>query len=194
MANKLDKIKSYDLILQKHIDHKNFIKIYRTFKEKEENISGFILSRGKDFLLLQIDSDFIIDGYAIIRKDQFDSLQYSRFEIKHKKILKEEGIFDKEYGIDKFVTLNSWQSIFSDLKQMDYHVIVECEDKDEPDFIIGPIKRVTKDKVSIQYYDPAGKLEEKPTLVKYNEITIVKFGDRYSKTFRKYLIASATTK
>ena len=194
MKKRIDEVKAYDIFLQKQIDKKNFAKIYRTFNEKEENVSGFILSMSKDFLLLQVVTDFMFDGYAIIRKDQFDYLQHQRFEIKQKKILKAEGLFDKEYGIERVINLNGWKEIFSDLKKMDYHVIVECEAKVEPDFIIGPIKRLTKDKASIKYYDPAGKLEEGVTSVKYSEITIVKFGDRYSTVFRRYLTQSTATR
>jgi hypothetical protein len=194
MPERKNKVKSYDLMLQKHIDKNDFVKINRTFQEKEENISGFILAMSKDFLLLQVDNEFLFNGYAIIRKDQFDSLRCNKFDNTFKKIYKAEGTFERGFGIDKNITLNNWQDIFKDLKKFDYHVIVECEDKDEPDFVIGPIKRVTKDKIGIQYYDPTGQLEEKYTYINLSEITIVKFDDNYSKTFRKYLKPNKSTK
>ena len=184
------KIESNDKMLQRHIDKKNFVKFNRTFREQEENISGFILKMSTDFLLIQIENDFLLDGYAIIRKDQFDSLRCNKHERTHKRILKSEGIFDIDYGIDKDIDLTSWQTIFKNLKKFDFHVIVECEDLEEPDFIIGPIKRVTKNSTSIQFYDSTGLLEDRPTLVNYNLITIVKFDDRYTKTYKKYLITS----
>src|SRR5579871_3505019 len=187
MTDIRNEIKTYDEMLQKHIDKKDYVKIFRTFKNREENISGFILAMSKNFLLVQLDNEFLLDGFSIIKKDQFDSLQYSKFEIARRKIFKGEGILDKDYGIKANISLSSWQNIFEDLKKSDCHVIVECEDKEEPDFIIGPIKRVSKDKVNIQYYDPAGQLEKGSTLVKYDEITIVTFDNRYLKTFRKYL-------
>ena len=181
------KIKDHDLMLQKHIDKKDFVKINRTFQNREENISGFILSISKDFLLLQVDNEFLLDGCAIIRKDKFDSLRCNKFEKTLRKIYKEEGLLDKQYGIPQSISLKSWQDIFADLKKLDYHVIIECEDKEEPDFVIGPIKRVDKRKVRVQYYDPTGKLDDKLTAIKFDDITIVKFGDRYSTTFRRYL-------
>ncbi|WP_315821735.1 hypothetical protein [Paraflavitalea speifideaquila] len=54
-------------------------------------------------------------------------------------------------------------------------------------FEIGPIKRIAKNSFQIQYYDPAGVLENKLTTIKYEDITTLKFGDRYSTTFKKYL-------
>ena len=190
MTDRKDKIKEYDNVLQKHIDKKDFIKINRTFKDREENISGFILLFSKDFLLLQVDNEFMLDGYAIIPKHQFDSIRCNKFDKTFRKIYKDEGLLSTLYGIDQTISLKSWPDLFSNLKKLDYHVVVECEDKDEPDFIIGPIKRIYKDKVSIQYYDPTGKLDNKLTTAKYSEITIVKFGDRYTTIFRKYLKAS----
>ena len=140
---------------------------------------------------MQLEEEFLLNGYAIIKKDQFDSLRWNRFDRTRKKILKEEGTFDKNYGIQKNVDLSSFQSIFKDLKKFDYNVIIECEELDEPTFEIGPIKRIANNYVSIQYHDPSGVLENKMTTVKYSEITIVKFGDRYTTTFKKYMRASS---
>ena len=193
MTKTKDKIKSYDITLQNYIDKKEFVKIYRTFKDNSENIRGFILKMTKDFLLVQLDNDFFLDGYAIIRKDQFDSIRCSKYEKACKKILKGEGIFENNYGIDKDIDLTSWQSIFKDIKKLDFHVIIECESLDEPDFIIGPIKRVTQNRTSIQFYDSTGLLENKLSVVKYLDITIVKFDDRYTKTYKKYLRTNTLT-
>ena len=188
------KIKAYDTLLQTHIDKKDFVKIYRTFREKEETISGFILAFSKDFLLLQVDNEFALNGYAIIRKGQFDSIRCNKYDKTQKKIYKAEGLMDNSYVIDKNISLKNWQDNFTDLKKNDYHVIIECEDKEEPLFDIGPIKRILKNSVSIQYYDPTGQLENKLTSRKYADITIVKFDDNYSKTFRKYLKPSKKVK
>lgn len=187
MKSNKQKIKDYDVLLQRYIDKKDFVKINRTFKGSEINISGFMLSHSKDFLLLQVDNEFFLDGYAIIPKQQFDSIRCNKYDRAFKKIYKGEGLLNSQYGIEQTISLKSWQSVFIELKKLDYHIIVECEDKDNPDFIIGPLKKIYKEKVSIQCYDPTGKLDDEPTTVKYSDITIAKFGDRYSTTFRKYL-------
>lgn len=174
-------------MLRQHIEKKDFVKIYRTFNDRSANILGFILAMSKEFLLLQVDLDFTLNGYAIIRKDQFDSLRCNVFERTQKKIYKKEGILDRDYGIDKDILLMNWQNIFNDLRKFDYHVIIECEEMEKPLFVIGIIKRVTKHNVGIQYYDAAGQLEDSLTTLKYGDITVVYFDDRYSKTFRKYL-------
>jgi hypothetical protein len=180
-------IGAYNRTLQKLIDKKNYVQFIRNFNKREEYISGFILSMSKDFLLIHLDLEFNFNGYAIIRKDGFDGLKRGKFQNARRRIFKEEGLLDSVYGIDVNISLISWQNIFEDLKRNKYIVIVECEDKDEPDFIIGPIKRIAGERVNIQNFDPGGQLDRKPTIVKYNEITTVTFGDRYSRTLGSYL-------
>jgi len=179
--------KQYDEMIKSHIDKKDFVKIKRTVTEGEANISGFILQMSKDFLLIQKEEEFSLNGYGIFRKDHFDALRCNKYDRAFKKILKAEGIIDSDYGIDIKINLKSWRTIFEHLRKFDFHVIVECEDLKEPLFQIGPIKRVNVNSVSIQYYDPAGLLDKKPTTVNYNDITLVKFDDRYINVFKKYL-------
>ncbi len=189
-----EKIKTYNKLLQKYLDNKEYIKIFRTICDKEEILSGFILKMSKGFLLIQPEYDFILDGYAIIRMDDYDSIRCNKNDKFKKKILKAERILDTTYGIDKNIILRSWTSIIHDLRKYDYHVIIESVNKDYLDFFIGSIKRVTKTSVSIHNYSPTGKLDKKPTTIKLNDIKILWFGDRYSTTFRKYLKESKPKK
>jgi len=181
------KIKDYNLMLQKYIDKKAFVKLYRTVCNKEENLSGFILGMSKDFLFLQLDSDFMLDGYAIIRLYDFDGLRLSSYERTQRKIFKAEGILDTSYGFDRPVPLTSWTGILKTLKSYDLHVIVENINKDCLDFWIGEIKTVRDKSVSIHNYNPDGQLDDKPKNIKLDTISIIKFGDRYSTVFRKYV-------
>jgi hypothetical protein len=174
-------------MIKSHVDRKDFVKIKRTVTDGSADISGFILQMSKDFLLIQKEEEFYLNGYGIIRKDHFDSIRCNKYDKSFKRILKGEGIFDSDYGIKNKINLKDWQTIFKDLKKFDYHVIVECEDLKESLFVIGPIKRINKDSVGIQYYSPTGLLDKKPTTVKYKDITLVKFDDRYINVFKKYL-------
>jgi hypothetical protein len=181
------KRKDYNLMLQKYIDKKAFVKLYRMVCDKEENLSGFILGMSKDFLFLQLDNDFMLDGYAIIRQDDFDSIRLSSYERTQRKIFKAEGILGTSYGFDKSLPLTSWTNILKALKSYDLHVIIENIKKDYLDFWIGEIKNVTEKSVSIHNYNPDGQLDDKPKNIKLDTISIIRFGDRYSTVFRKYL-------
>lgn len=174
-------------MLQKYSDKKSFIKFYRTVCGQEENLSGFILGLSKKFVFLQLDYDFMLNGFAIFRLDDFDSIRHSSYERTQRKIFKTEGLLDNGFGFDKHLPLTSWADIFKNLKKYNYHVIVENINKDYLDFWIGEIKSVTDKSVSIHNYNPDGELDDKPKNIKFETISVLKFGDRYSTTFRKYL-------
>ena len=83
------------------------------------------------------------------------------------------------------MNIENWRTIFTDLKKNDFHVIVECENLNNPTFTIGPIVKINKKSVEIMYYDATGFLDDKPTKLKFKDITLAKFGTRYLKIFRK---------
>jgi len=181
------KIKEYNLMLQNYIDKRSFVKIFRTVCGKEETLSGFILGMSRNFLFLQLDDEFVLDGYAVIRLDDFDSIRHSSYERTQRKIFAAEGLLADGYGFEKPLPLTNWGDILKTLKSYDIHVIIENISNGELDFWIGPIKRVASKSVSIHNYDPNGTFDENVTLLKMDTISILKFGDRYSTIFRKYL-------
>jgi hypothetical protein len=184
--SKKQKVKEYNEMLQKYSDNREFVKIFRTICDEEENLSGFILKITGDFMLLQLDREFMLDGYAIIKISDFDSVRCNKYDKTQKRIFKAEGILDT-VGIYTDIDLTSWTSIIQDLSKYDYHIIIENINKDYLDFFIGPIKKISKMSVSIHNYDPTGKLYNKPTNIKLETIKTITFGDRYSTIFRKYI-------
>jgi hypothetical protein len=87
-----EKIKEYNLMLQKYINKKSYVKIYRTVCEEEENLSGFILGMSSNFLFLQLDNEFTLNGYAVIKLDDFDSIRHSSYERTQRKIFNAVGL------------------------------------------------------------------------------------------------------
>jgi hypothetical protein len=194
MTDRKKAIKEYDKLLKTYIDNKDLIKVERSFKEERLPVSGFLLKVSKEFLLMQREADFRLDGYSIIPKPRFDSIRNNKFNKARKRILKKEGVTKRQYGIAHDIDLTDWRGIFKSLKKHDCHVIVECEDMEEPLFLIGPIKKINKKSVSVQNYDPTGLLDKKPSTVDYESITIIQFDERYTNVFRKYLRTSKKKK
>jgi len=182
-----DKIKQYNLMLQKYIGTRSLVKVFRTVCNEDEDLSGFILGMSKNFLFLQLYDEMTLNGYSIIKLDDFDSIRHSSYERTLRKILNAEGLLGSGYGFDKQLPLTTWPDIFNALKGYDIHVIVENINKDFLDFWIGPITRVSAKNVSIRNYNPDGVFDVKPTAIELDTISVLKFGDRYSTTFRKYL-------
>ncbi|MEO1513847.1 MAG: hypothetical protein AAFV95_02505 [Bacteroidota bacterium] len=179
-------IQAFEKKLHKYIKNKRLIKIHRSGAEGEASLHGILLQNSEDFLLLQVEEEFHLNGYAIIRKDRFDGVQRSESERFLQKILTKEGITATEHGLSQKLSLQSFQAIFNDLQQSKQFVIVECEDLKEPSFTIGEIEKTSKKSVGIRYVSPEGLIDRKPTKIAYEDITLIRFGDRYSSLFRKY--------
>ncbi len=182
-----NKHKHPDKQLQKYTANQSFVKIYRTIFGNIENLYGFVVSISKSFMLIHVAPEFRLDGFAIIKKNDFDYIRNSSFEKTQKKIFKAEGFLDKDLSFDENFKLNRWVKILKQLKKMDFHVIIESEKNGYLEFYIGQIVAITKKNVSILNYDANGIYDDKPTKIKYKRIRVLKFGDHYSTVFRKYL-------
>lgn len=187
MKKKEKKIIKYEKTIQQHITKKDFVKILLNFQNIESGIYGYIQLQSKKFILLQINNEFSLDGYAIILKRKLKAIRCNKYDKTSNKIHRAEGTLQKQYKVPDFISLENWEQLFSSLKDADLHVIIECEDQEEADFFIGPLQKTGKNSVSILNYDPTGQFDKKPSKISYKDITKVTFGDQYSTVFRKYL-------
>lgn len=186
--SKKKQIEKFNQLLKKYKSKRKLVKINRTVTEGESNIFGVILNTSSDFMqLVENPTDFRLDGEIIIRMDHFDSIRCNKFDKTTKRILKKENELSKEKPKRTKIDISSWESIFSDLMKKNIHAIIECEDLKEPTFTIGPIEKVNKKSVEIRNYDATGQLNNELSKIKYKDITLLKFNDAYSMTFRKYL-------
>lgn len=139
-------------------------------------------------LLIQPDEDFMLDGFFIVENKSINNIICNSWDKTKKKIIKSEGLLNLSYDTTD-INLTNWVAIFKSIKKLDFHVIVESEEngRDYINFFIGPIKSINNNSVSIHSYDPNGKFEAKATTIIFDNIKSLKFADRYSTTFRKYL-------
>ncbi len=181
------KLAKYDKILNKYLKKKECVKIYRDVRDGEADLLGVISGISDTFLQISEIHEFEFTGEVIIRQDHYESIRCSKFEKTTKKILTGENKLSKDSPKVTKLDLSGWASIFQELQKQDIHVIVECEDLKDSTFSIGAVVGGDKKSVDIHNYDASGRLDKKPTTVKFKDITIVRFNDNYSTTFRKYL-------
>jgi vacuolar-type H+-ATPase subunit B/Vma2 len=179
-----------DTITQKikhHFENKKYCKVTRaTSQSSTEKSSGFIVDYSDSFVVLQETNDFDFLGFNLLPINQLKEIRYNRTDKYFDKIFNWEGIKEKvggRYEID----LSSWATVFKSLKKHSLIVIVECENLDVNAFNIGPITKITRDSVYIQYFDATGLLDEKSTSIDFENITRVQFDARYTNVFSKYL-------
>lgn len=170
-----------------HFDTRKFCGVKRKIgPDSYINTFGYIVDFSTRFILLQEDDDFILDGYSVIPISTIVEIRYNNFDKYFSKIMimeKAVNNVSKKHNVD----LNNWVTIFRTIKSSGLNVIVECEAPSDDDFIIGPISKVTKSAVYIQFIRPNGYLITTPTKVTFNRITIAHFDTRYVNTFSKYI-------
>jgi len=184
---KKNKVKKYNAMLRRYLSKREIVKISRTVTNGEANVYGIITGLSERFMFLAEKDDFKFNGEIIIPTYHYDSMRCSDYEKTSKKILKAEKQLSSSKPKSTKIDLSTWKSVFLSLMKSDIHVIIECEDLKKPTFTIGPIERINNKSVAVRYYDPNGRLDKKPTKIKFKNITLVRFNDEYSKTFRKYL-------
>ena len=177
-----------------HLENKKYCKIVRQINNKAiENAKGYILDYSDGFVLIQDTDDFNIDGFSIIPINTIIDLLYSNKDKYYDKIMTCEGLVDKVYK--KYpIDLTSWNTIFKSIRKYGFNVIVENENPDDESFDIGPITRISDSSVHIRYFDAQGFLNEAPTKITWDLITIVKFDSHYINTFSRYLRERKTKK
>lgn len=151
-----------------------------------EMTHGFVLQASEDLVLFQQTSDFLIDGYAVIRLKDITSLKSGMCERFFEKMFRGEGLM-AQVGDCPAIDLSDWKSLLKSLKKIGQNVIIECEGIDDGVFYIGKLVRVNQRSVEILYFDALGKWDKEPSTVRYDEITQVRFDEQYIKIFSKYL-------
>lgn len=169
-----------------HYTKKKYTKLTRQVAEGHtERSNGYIVAYSKDFVILQETDNFHLLGYLVLPVAQIIEVRYNAHDKYYDKIMVWEKEADKvslPYDID----LTNWNTIFKSIRSYKLNIIVECEDPAIDTFTIGPIVRITKNKVCISYFDAQGYIDEDPVDVEYTDITKVQFDDRYANIFGKY--------
>ncbi len=170
-----------------HLDTKKFCKVKRQVAEDSFEFSnGYIVDNSEDFVLMQEVEDFRVLGYLAFPISTIAQIRHNDNDKYYDKIMRWEKKVEevsKKYKID----LTDWTSIFKTIKKAGFNVIIENENPDDESFDIGPIIKIIKTAVYIQYFNAKGYLDSEPTKITFDKITITKFDDHYINVFSKYL-------
>ncbi len=90
--------------------------------------------------------------------------------------------------------MSSWKTVFESISKLGFNVIVRNEYSEDDTFDIGPIIKITSEKVDINYFDAKGNLDTEITEIPWNKITLVEFDDIYINLMSKYLKKSKPKK
>jgi len=173
------------LQIENAIAAKKYVRLTREKGNFSEYANGCVLERSSNFLLIISTHDFAFVGYEIIPLDTISKWRCNKDDRFYDKVITAEGI-KGSVGPTPDIDLSNWKTIFRALKKAGVPVIVLSEEPHLDYFNIGTIHRVTDTYVSIFYITPAGRVESEATKAKFDHITKVSFGDRYSTLISKH--------
>jgi hypothetical protein len=108
---------------------------------------------------------------------------YERFI---EKISREEGWLE-QIGDSPAVDINNLRSLLQSLMGMGKHIIVESEEPGNDAFYIGKLTGVNKSEILMLCFNALGKWDSAPQRILYDQITKVRFEEKYINTYTKYL-------
>ncbi len=166
---------------------KEYVRVTRR-RPSQSPLAGYVLDTSDYLALMHIFNDFTPDGYTILRLDDVEEVRSSHIERHWHRMLSGEGLLSGlKLGFKP--DLSSMPSAIESLWRQYRHIIIECEDEDDPieDFYIGFPLVVGRGGVIFRYFDACGLWREMPELINASEITRVQFDTPYINHFEKYL-------
>lgn len=170
-----------------HLSNKRYCTIKRKVGDNSFKFSsGYIVDHSDNFLLMQEADEFRVLGYLVFNISTISLIRFNNNDEYYDKIMQWEKQVENVFKKHK-IDLTDWITIFKTIKKSGFNVIIENEDPDDKSFDIGPIIKVTKTALYIQYFNAKGYLDTEATKIAFNKITIAKFDDHYINVFSKYL-------
>lgn len=173
--------------IEYHKNEKNYCRVKRKVgNNKIENTDGYIVDYSDEFVLMREVSDFAVGAYYIFPVSTVSKIRFSKTDKYFTKILATEGEVENCKKLHE-IDLSNWGSVFKSIQATELTVIVENENPNDETFVIGPIKKVTKKAVFVRYFSSTGVLNQKPTKIRWDCITLARFDERYANVFSKHL-------
>ena len=176
--------------INKHIEKKDFVKVYLADHNGLDliNFSGTIFAHNEEFIIMSSIYNFNEDGFVVISKSDISEIKKGENELFYDKILISEGIKEKieVRFLELDFKLGTYVEMFESLKNNGFPIIIENLYGTKNICLIGPIFKVKKKKVFVDYFNARGEYDLKPVAIKFKDITFFRFDDLYTNLYFKH--------
>lgn len=172
--------------LQRAIDRGENVQIVRSMVA-HPTWNGFPLALGDELVLVRSLHEFAVNGFAVLRLQDITAVLSTDAERFFERVLRAEGALD-EAPAAKAVPLRSWRSVLEAVRRHYRHAIIECERAEGGDFYLGELAGVEGDEATLHYIQVSGTRERQLTRVALDDITLVRFDERYVNLFGRYAL------
>ncbi|MDF7809561.1 hypothetical protein P4E94_19140 [Pontiellaceae bacterium B12219] len=148
-------------------------------------IQGFILAYSDELILIQYVYDFNLDGLMVLRISDITSLESTKTDVFQTQILKDEDLYSKITFSSKY-DVQSWHSVLSTLGKEYEYIIIEDEDPEFPIFMLGALKKIGNESVSILEFTGTARWQTELSQMCFENISSFQVGNNYSNIYRRY--------
>lgn len=170
--------------LERHRRERNLVAIARDAIDNRR-IDGYVLAFSRQLVVLQYVYDFTLDGLMVLRTRDITNVRCSDAEVFHKSLLTAEGVEDRVPFDAKFEVRN-WMSLLPQLAQEYGLMILECEARSKPTFLIGRLMLATKTEAQILDFSVIGRWDDEPTTVPFADLTCCQVANNYLNAYTRH--------
>lgn len=151
----------------------------------DTNFYNLIPLKVSDKLMLAAhDDDFLIDGYKITRLKYIEKVADKGS--KYNEILALDGI--NKGILAPEINIENMRSVCKHFLDKQQYISLEFESKNYKwNFAIGKIIKLTDKHIHFAHFDSMGIWKDVPLKIKYSDIFIIHFCDRYTETFSQHV-------
>ena len=176
------KMKKIEKLLDESKKNRSVISAYIGNDKSYYNF--IVLDRNEEFVLAAKDMDFQVDGYLIVEIRKIRKVIGAK-STKYEQIMQAEGVL-AALSVPK-VNLKSYASIFKTFRKSDRLISMDVySDKYGHYYYIGNVEKVNDKSVFFSFFDADGEWYS-PEKIKYKEVDVIHFADRYAEVFSKYV-------
>ena len=148
-------------------------------------LHGFILDFNDEWIALQKEYDFRIDGIVLVRRADITALRNSKTHKFQKQLLIDEGWFE-QIDFDFMIPHGGVSELLAELPA-DRIVTLEDE-REEGMFLIGPVLEVKDGVVSVRFFSGDAQWDSEPLTIKLTSITMIAFSSSYTSAYERYFL------
>jgi hypothetical protein len=151
----------------------------------DAGIQGYVLALSPTLVVLQYVCDFHLDGLMVLRRGDITDVNGSRTDRLQREMLAREGV-EQRVPFDKAFDLADWHAVIGQLSREFPLMILECEDLDDPDFVIGRVHALRADQVDFEHFSGAANWQPELAEIDLDDITCCQVDSNYINFYRRH--------
>lgn len=170
-------------VLKKFRDAQSPVSIDRELIDPN-TLHGFIVDFDDDWLMVQREYDFRLDGWLFLRRSNITNIRSTDTNVFQKLLMEEEGTFS-DVDFEQRFPNGGIVELLINLKPHRV-VIFEEETEDEGEFSIGFIRGIDGDLVTLNYFSGTAEIDEEPTHIALDKVTSISFDTNYTLHYERH--------